>query len=562
MNAMKIVTETDTLSFQSWATPYALSIYGEEMYHNCPFKNGNGYGDGRAISVAEVYNSNTNLRLEFQLKGSGTTPFSRSADGRAVLRSSVREFLASEAMYYLGVETTRALSLIASKTGKIERPWFSPDKQISLNDPRLKDYPIEYRREVLKYANSQPDVLIQEIMAIACRVAPSFLRVGHIELYARRYRGTLLNSSNSQQEQVQVQEKEKRLRELKLIVFHMLFREYSHLLPNQNIKSVDDLNDIEFQSIILEMLQECSNRISKLTASWIRVGYCQGNFNSDNCLVGGRTMDYGPFGFIERYERKWNMWSGGGEHYSFRHQHIAGEKNFFSLASSIALLLDNDGQQKVMREILPRHEINSQLEVENIYRQKLGLTQWNDDYKHFFQRLDDHMELTQVDYTLFWRQLSLLPEQILSLYSNSIFILPSPCPDTFNLSTILTNEFIFKPFEDIFYDRLTENNKFLWCNLLREWIRLLLNEINGNFSELSNRSIEMKKVSPKYIPREWMLVEAYKQAEKWNLIPLKTLQDLFEHPYDEQPQYEAIYYRKMPDVVLDKGGFTTMTCSS
>ena len=76
----------------SWATPYALSIYGQQMYTNCPYGDGTGYGDGRAISVAEVLMP-SGKRFELQLKGAGTTPFSRGADGRAVLRSSVREFL-------------------------------------------------------------------------------------------------------------------------------------------------------------------------------------------------------------------------------------------------------------------------------------------------------------------------------------------------------------------------------------------------------------------------------------------------------------------------------------
>ena len=152
MNSMKIAS-LDSQSnlhinaFQSWATPYALSIYGEEMYRNCPFNNGNGYGDGRAISVAEICDLRTNVRYEFQLKGAGKTPFSRRADGRAVLRSSVREFLASEAMYHLGISTTRALSLIVSDSARIERPWF-PQKRLTLDEPRLRNYPPEFRKEV------------------------------------------------------------------------------------------------------------------------------------------------------------------------------------------------------------------------------------------------------------------------------------------------------------------------------------------------------------------------------------------------------------------------------
>ena len=110
--------------FTSWATPYALSIYGQKMIDNCPFKTGNGYGDGRAISIAEVLTA-SGERWELQLKGAGRTPWSRGGDGRAVLRSSIREFLAQEAMHYLGVSTTRGLTIVFSETETVQRPWFS-----------------------------------------------------------------------------------------------------------------------------------------------------------------------------------------------------------------------------------------------------------------------------------------------------------------------------------------------------------------------------------------------------------------------------------------------------
>ncbi len=82
-----------------WATGYALSIYGREYNQQCPFKTGNGYGDGRAISVFEGLFKGK--RFEMQLKGSGPTPYCRGGDGRAVLRSSIREFLAQELMHSL-----------------------------------------------------------------------------------------------------------------------------------------------------------------------------------------------------------------------------------------------------------------------------------------------------------------------------------------------------------------------------------------------------------------------------------------------------------------------------
>ncbi|HEX2082950.1 MAG TPA: protein adenylyltransferase SelO family protein, partial [Xanthomonadaceae bacterium] len=107
-------------------------------------------GDGRAISLGEVVNARGE-RWELQLKGAGLTPYSRTADGRAVLRSSVREFLCSEAMYHLGVPTTRALSLVATGETAV--------------------------RDMFYDGHPKP-----EPGAIVCRVAPSFLRFGHFEL--------------------------------------------------------------------------------------------------------------------------------------------------------------------------------------------------------------------------------------------------------------------------------------------------------------------------------------------------------------------------------------------
>ncbi len=102
-----------------WATGYALSIYGTEYIQQCPFGTGNGYGDGRAISIFEgVFNGK---RWEMQLKGGGPTPYCRGADGRAVLRSSVREFLAQELMHALGVPTSRSLTLYMSRAENVRR---------------------------------------------------------------------------------------------------------------------------------------------------------------------------------------------------------------------------------------------------------------------------------------------------------------------------------------------------------------------------------------------------------------------------------------------------------
>ncbi len=135
--------------------PYAANYGGHQFGHWA-----GQLGDGRAISLGELIN-NEGQRWELQLKGAGPTPYSRSADGRAVLRSSIREFLCSEAMHHLGVPTTRALSLVA--TGE------------------------EVIRDM--FYDGHPAA---EKGAIVCRVAPSFIRFGNFELPASRGETDLL----------------------------------------------------------------------------------------------------------------------------------------------------------------------------------------------------------------------------------------------------------------------------------------------------------------------------------------------------------------------------------
>ncbi len=117
-------------------------------------------GDGRAITLGEL-GARDGSRQELQLKGAGLTPYSRTADGRAVLRSSLREYVCSEAMHFLGVPTTRALSLVG--TGE------------------------QVIRDMFYDGNPEP-----EPGAVVCRVAPSFLRFGNFEIHAAHGEEALL----------------------------------------------------------------------------------------------------------------------------------------------------------------------------------------------------------------------------------------------------------------------------------------------------------------------------------------------------------------------------------
>ncbi|MED6130877.1 hypothetical protein PIB30_004740 [Stylosanthes scabra] len=139
----------------SGASPLAGALPYAQCYGGHQFGMWAGQlGDGRAITLGEILNSNSE-RWELQLKGAGKTPYSRFADGLAVLRSSIREFLCSEAMHHLGIPTTRALCLVT--TGKL------------------------VTRDMFYDGNPK-----EEPGAIVCRVAQSFLRFGSYQIHAAR----------------------------------------------------------------------------------------------------------------------------------------------------------------------------------------------------------------------------------------------------------------------------------------------------------------------------------------------------------------------------------------
>ncbi|OCL82133.1 protein adenylyltransferase SelO family protein [Arcobacter porcinus] len=462
---------------KTWATGYALSIYGREYYAQCPFQTGNAYGDGRAISVFEAIINDK--RWEFQLKGAGKTPYCRGADGRAVLRSSIREFLAQEHMNALNIPTSRSLTLFTSKKEQVRRPWFK-DKSYSYD----------------------PELMINEDVAISTRVASSFLRVGQIELFARRARKN---------------EHKNALKELEMIVLHLIEREYK--------KEID--KDLALEDKILLLAGKFQDRLISLVVNWIRVGFCQGNFNSDNCAAGGFTLDYGPFGFMEMFDPKYQSWTGGGVHFSFLNQPRAAEKNFRSFFSSLKPLINSNKEYLEKLENIENGFLNiMQDKIENMWASKLGLESF--DFK-LFEELVNLMIETKVDYTIFFRELSNIPDEVLDL-------------------------------EKSFYDKLDENLKNRW----QKWFESWKTKINIEDEESKENLIKnMKAINPKYVLREWHLVWAYKEAQKENYESLKELEKIMIKPYEEQSKdIEEKYYSKKPKEYFGIAGVSHVSCSS
>ncbi|MDH3644736.1 MAG: protein adenylyltransferase SelO family protein, partial [Gammaproteobacteria bacterium] len=198
-------------------------------------------GDGRAINLGELVNP-AGEHWMLQLKGAGPTPYSRSADGLAVLRSSVREFLCSEAMHHLGVPTTRALSLTVTGESVV--------------------------RDMLYDGNAAP-----EPGAVVCRVARSFTRFGHFEMLAARGETDLLRR----------------------LADYTIGTHFPALAPGEpNNKDT-----------YVAWFAEVCHRTVEMVVEWMRVGFVHGVMNTDNMSILGLTIDYGPYGWLEDYDPDW-----------------------------------------------------------------------------------------------------------------------------------------------------------------------------------------------------------------------------------------------------------------
>jgi uncharacterized protein YdiU (UPF0061 family) len=300
-------------------------------------------GDGRAITLGEVINP-AGERWELQLKGAGLTPYSRSADGRAVLRSSVREFLCSEAMHHLGVPTTRALSLVG--TGEqIVRDMFYD------GNPKL------------------------EPGAIVCRVAPSFIRFGNFELPASRGEMTLLEQ----------------------LVDFTIRRDFPELLTGSP-GGVDE-------GVRAEWFAQVCERTARMIAGWMRVGFVHGVMNTDNMSVLGLTIDYGPYGWIDNFDPNWtpNTTDAHGRRYRFGHQPQIAYWNLNRFASALVPVFTSHDP---LHAGLERYAAAFAAATRANIAGKLGLRECTDADVELMQELHGLLELAEVDMTLFFRHLA------------------------------------------------------------------------------------------------------------------------------------------------------------
>ncbi len=320
--------------------PYA-TCYGGHQFGNWAGQ----LGDGRAINLGETVNLRGE-RWALQLKGAGPTPYSRGADGLAVLRSSLREFLCSEAMHHLGVPTTRALSLCL--TGE------------------------EVVRDMFYDGHPAP-----EPGAVVCRVSPSFTRFGHFQILAARGEHALLQR----------------------LVDYTIATDF----PELGLLALPD--EAARRSGYQIWFAEVCRRTAIMAAHWMRVGFVHGVMNTDNMSILGLTIDYGPYGWLENYDPDWtpNTTDAQGRRYRYGQQPAIALWNLVQLANALYPLFDDVAPLEAALDV---YGATYQQVWAETTAAKLGLTASNDaDNAALADDLFGLLAAVETDMTLFFRAL-------------------------------------------------------------------------------------------------------------------------------------------------------------
>ncbi|KAF9407819.1 hypothetical protein BGZ94_002551 [Podila epigama] len=268
--ALEIGAEPSSAERASWSD--------EEYKHLVKFLSG---GD-------ETVNTKTGQSWELQLKGAGRTPFSRFADGYAVLRSSIREYLCAEAVHTLNVPSSRSLAILSTET------------------------------VVLREDGGEPG-------SIVCRVAPSWIRFGSFEIFF--YRNDKKNLRRLAEYVVNNVFKLEMDDSIVMAQFATDFRrdekerktegitkksESTEDQKAENVQDEDKMSDDYdtskrpiYRNRFARMFAEVARRTAIMVSGWQAIGFCHGVMNTDNMSILGLTIDYGPFAFLDKYDPTW-----------------------------------------------------------------------------------------------------------------------------------------------------------------------------------------------------------------------------------------------------------------
>ncbi len=384
-------------------------------------------GDGRALLLGQIIDERER-RWDLHLKGCGATRFSRGFDGRATLRSSIREYLGSEVLHHLGIPSTRALCVVGS-TEKIERETKEP-------------------------------------AAMMLRVAETHVRFGSFEGFY--YRG----------------EKES----VRTLADYVTARHYPEI-PSGTKKG--------YGLFLIATAEKTAITVAK----WQAFGFTHGVMNTDNMSVTGLTIDYGPYGFLETFDRDYV--SNHSDHfgrYSYGNQAAIARWNLEKFARCLEGLVD---EKQSARAIEVYNKTFSETYREIMLR-KFGFEKEKKESLRFVEKTLGMLAESGTDYHIFLRSLS-----------------------------------------DVRRDGSFEGNPWLaeLCaesGQWRQWISEYAGELRENSLSDRERKKLMDSVNPKYVLRNHIMETAIKKAlERTDYSEIEKVRKIFENPFSEQPEHES-----------------------
>ncbi|XP_048209717.1 protein adenylyltransferase SelO, mitochondrial isoform X2 [Perognathus longimembris pacificus] len=479
-------------------------------------------GDGAAMYLGEVCTA-AGERWELQLKGAGPTPFSRQADGRKVLRSSIREFLCSEAMFHLGVPTTRAGACVTSESTVVRDVFYD-------GNPRY------------------------EKCAVVLRIAPTFIRFGSFEIFKPSDEHTGRAGPSVGRNDIRIQ---------------MLNYVISSFFPEIHAAHPCESSRVQRNAAFF---REVTRRTARMVAEWQCVGFCHGVLNTDNMSIVGLTIDYGPFGFLDRYDpdHVCNASDNAGR-YAYSKQPEVCKWNLQKLAEALEPELP-----LALGEAIIAEEFDAEFQKHYLQkmRRKLGLVRVEqEEDRALVARLLETMHLTGADFTNTFSVLSAFPVEPEAGLADFLTALTSQCAsleelklafrpqmDPRQLSMMLmlaqSNPQLFaligtqanvtkelehmeqqSRLEQLSPAELQSRNEDHWTAWLHEY-RARLDKDKEGIGDAAAWQAERLQVmhmnNPKYVLRNYIAQKAIEAAENGDFSEVQRVLKLLETPYHRE----------------------------
>lgn len=479
-------------------------------------------GDGRVVNLFAVENPTNGKKYELQLKGAGKTPFSRFADGNAVLRSSIREYIISESLNAIGIPSTRALAITALPKNLAQRNG-------------------------------------AEMCAIVCRMSPTWVRIGHFDYV--RMRGDrkalyeLCDYLNN--EVLNNKSYTKELDE---------FIKTDEKLANFNLTDYDKL----FLDIVI--------RNAKSVAYWHTYGFLNGVLNSDNTSVLGLAIDFGPFAIMDRFDP--NYTSNSEDHtlrYSFKNTPSAIWFNMVKLAESMAEVLgagpelinnadfrqngfiDDNSIETAMKRVNGLIQIAGDIFEKTFIEDylklvcgRLGITPKENDNSEVLNVLFETLQITKLEYNKFFTIL-----QNMSLRDESFDFEKTP--------------YVFLP--DSLKVPGKEKERDLVLKELRSFLAMFRARVEEELLTDETRLEKAKQYNPLFIPKNWILSDVIDYttnklregaSDEETSAYLNKIMKMANNPYDMSKwgdELKDVEKKWIGDIEDDKM-MTTCGCSS